>query len=411
MRTNVKIVLSAFTAIAAAAAIWLIIGVAEHNVASNTDISGFYTGVKGRNQAVFVKITEAQNGQLSGFFEEAALYPNGAVGINALPLSGSQSNGYFTLSLVPSQFAFMPNSRGGTIFSGTFTGKKISLYWDETPPLMDPLGNDLPFVNWDAQQHNSLDISRGTIATYQDDVATLDAKSDTLLQSKLAQAAAAQAAVATRLAKSPPDMTAPSQPAFIHKLTLMVDNLPYFIPARVQELGNTSQQIQNYTDLMQSLAAKTQTTKTLPLQQEQQISGLLAVNGHEQDEIFDAARRLVIAQTNGMFAFLQLAQNHAAACQNFLNSAATFPPLASAETAEMTDCATLVAAMPELLAAQTQLSSAYQTLFNTWETDGPIQRSIISSVVIAELPGATTFSIVPQPAAADLSGAYAMPGQ
>jgi hypothetical protein len=174
-------------------------------------------------------------------------------------------------------------------------------------------------------EHNSLDISRGTIATYQYDVTTLDAKSDTLLQSKLAQAATAQAAVATMLAKSPADMTAPSQPAFIHKLTLMVGNLPHFIPARVQELGNTSQQIQNYTDLMQSLAAKTQTAKTLPLRQEQKISGLLAVNGNEQDEIFDAARRLVIAQTNGMFAFLQLAQNHVAACQNFLSSAATVP--------------------------------------------------------------------------------------
>jgi hypothetical protein len=77
----------------------------------------------------------------------------------------------------------------------------------------------------------------------------------------------------------------------------------------------------------------------------------------------------------------------------------------------MTDCATLVAAMPELLTAQAQLSSAYQTLFNTWETDGPIQRSVISSVVIAELPGAITFSIVPRPSAVDLSGAYAMPNQ
>ena len=110
-------VLGGVVVCALAVAGWYIVG-------PGSDMSGTYIG-KNDHQAFLVQIVQDNGGQLSGFFEEADLTPNGQDEQDNVALAGVRDGKTFTVTPTPSGLAKLFVQPVG--LSGTYNGTSVTL--------------------------------------------------------------------------------------------------------------------------------------------------------------------------------------------------------------------------------------------------------------------------------------------
>jgi hypothetical protein len=135
-----------------------------------SDMSGTYIGKNG-DQAYLVQIVQGQGGQLSGFYEESGLSPDGAsVTQDNLPLTGHRDGRNFTVASQPDGLAhFVGDSFS---LSGIYTGPSI---------VLNGLDNGFPA---------NLNLLKGSPTNYANYVAELNAQAQAIqnLREKHAEA-------------------------------------------------------------------------------------------------------------------------------------------------------------------------------------------------------------------------------
>jgi hypothetical protein len=345
-----KLILGGVVLCGLAAAGWYVFG-------PGSDMSGTYVG-ENDHQAFLVQIVEANGGQLSGFFEEADLTPDGQVEQDNVGLTGARDGKTFTVTLTPSGLArFFTQPIG---LSGTYSGTSVSL-----------IGQSGDF-------NLNLNLQKGDAQTYQGYVGALDKQAEAI-QVQRAEAAArqrqieAQEAAAQQAAAAAQDLE-----ARIENDMKLYATMSQTLVARIPQLGELGNKLRNETVQMQAALAREQALGGAQSAAGSQIAGQIEyANGQEQYTIDSVQNHLTDVEQNGSPALLQKFQEHDAQCQQIGATSAgqaTFngPPQL------LQDCIAMESATPTFKGQVNQLLAAYQALFATWQAENAKQQQIIT---------------------------------
>lgn len=300
-----------------------------------TVISGTYVA-KNENQAFLIQIIQNDNKQLTGFYQEADLEPDGQLKQLTLNLSGYRDGKILTLTLEPNNLykLFMQP----LVLSGSFSGNHI---------IVDGQSSDFKL---------NLILEKSDAKKYQEIVSYFEKKSLHIKETN-------------EIEKNITDFSLKIN-SDINKYQKVNSSLPL----RIQQLSTAIYEIQGRTKKMQAA-----------LLQEEAIGGSQSVNGmnivlrienayNQENSFIDAEKNhLENVQRIGSPALLKEMKSDSIYCKNIMGMT-----IYQNNNDLKNNCYSLDGFIPDFESKIKYLMTAYQKLFSIWDNESAIQRNIIA---------------------------------